>query len=461
MANDQRGITLTGANTAQAAAFDAIIDDYMEYRLSTFPKLKELCAAAPDFAMANLFKAYLLQSMGSRDTLPAVLSLCDHWNNRRDELSPTEQLHLHALRAWAEGELLKACDYWDDILILQPTDLLALKLQHFNLFWLGRPQHMLDAVIRAKRGYDQTTPGYANLLGMQAFALEELNRYDEAEALGREAVERHGEDLWAVHAVAHVLEMQGRTHEGIDWLHGDYDQWDDRNPFRGHLWWHRAMFYYEAGEYEQALELFDHAVQPAESTFYLDIQNTVSLLARLEFAGVDVGERWNAACESAKGRIGDHAILFTEPHCAMAFAHSSDKSLLQQHRDSLHNFAKDANPHTRGLVECVVDPVCRAIADLHNGDAEHATDTLLQLRYSYQAMGASHAQRDVLALYLIEAATRADRLPLAHALLHERTQQNPNSFNAWSAFKCICEKMGDSSGASNSETQLKRIASKH
>ena len=54
--------------------------------------------------------------------------------------------------------------------------------------------------------------------GMQAFGLEESGDYGAAEAAGLHAVEVNPDDVWAVHAVVHVREMQGRVDDGIRFL---------------------------------------------------------------------------------------------------------------------------------------------------------------------------------------------------------------------------------------------------
>ena len=56
------------------------------------------------------------------------------------------------------------------------------------------------------------------MLGCRCFALEEAGQYEEAEPIERGAIDINGNNIWAEHAVAHVLEMQGRRREGIDWI---------------------------------------------------------------------------------------------------------------------------------------------------------------------------------------------------------------------------------------------------
>ena len=50
---------------------------------------------------------------------------------------------------------------------------------------------------------------------MQSFGLEESGEYPEAETFGRRAVEINSEDVWAAHAVTHVMQMQSRFDEEL------------------------------------------------------------------------------------------------------------------------------------------------------------------------------------------------------------------------------------------------------
>src|SRR3546814_20988907 len=74
--------------------------------------------------------------------------------------------------------------------------------------------------------------------GMRAFALEEMNRLAEAEDAGRQAIELKRAEPWAHHAVAHVMETQGRCDEGLAFMTGLAETWADRNSFLlTHNWW--------------------------------------------------------------------------------------------------------------------------------------------------------------------------------------------------------------------------------
>ena len=458
MTTDPWGLTLSGADPAQAAAFDAVVRDYFDHRLSAYPALKTLCEAAPDFAMAHLLKGFLLLSMGSRDTVAAARACHRHVGATVDAVTAHERIHWRALDAWARGDTEGACDCWDEALCDAPRDLLAFKLQHFALFWLGDAARMRDASERVLPAWDERMYGYAHLLGMAAFALEETGDYAQAERLGREAVERHPDDLWALHSVAHVYEMQGRLTEGIAWLERPLDHWDDRNPFKGHLWWHAAMFALEKGEFDRVLSLYDAAVRPAESDFYLDIQNSVSLLARLEFAGVKVGARWDELADAAQNRHGDHVLLFTEPHCAMALGRTGRFEQAALHLASLRDFARDPDISAARWIAPVVAPLCAAIGDFYRGDFAAAAAQMTALRDHYQPIGGSHTQRDVFECYLIDAAVRAGDLPLGKALLSERVSRRGNSYVSWNRYAEVCAQLGDAPTAEHARAQCERIA---
>ena len=45
-----------------------------------------------------------------------------------------------------------------------------------------------------------------------------------------------------VHAVAHVMEMQGRLDDGTAWLRQHQPVWAEGNGFHCHLWWHLGLF---------------------------------------------------------------------------------------------------------------------------------------------------------------------------------------------------------------------------
>ena len=452
MLNDVRGLALTTESDAAVAHFDEAIDNYFQYRLETGKCVKRALEADPDFAMAHCLQGYLLMLFGTNavlDKARAALKSALQTARERgaDRITAREGAHIAALGTWVEGDMERTCALWDEILVEHPLDLLALRLQHFALFWMGRSAELQGGPARVLHAWDEAVPGYGNVLGMFAFGLEECGAYAEAEAMGKRAVEIDPEDLWALHAVAHVFEMQGRLADGIAWLDYPAEAWDDRNPFRGHLWWHRALFFLERGEHDETLALYDRAIHPDPSDFYLDIQNAAALLARLEFLGVDLGARWAELADQLETRLDDHVLAFTDANAMMALAAAGRSETAGKLLASLRAFAATPGNTAAATMAPVTVPVCEAVLAHGRGDCGRAVELLLPLRHAFIAMGASHAQRDVFHQYLIEAAIGAGRLKLALSLLSERTRAKPNSAGTWAKFASVLDALGDAGAA--------------
>ena len=70
-------------------------------------------------------------------------------------------------------------------------------------------------------------------------------------------------------------------------------------------------------------------------------------------------------------------------------------------------------------------------------DFGRAVDLLHPVRYDIQRIGGSHAQRDLFAQLLIDAAVKAQRIPLARALLAERVALMPNNAPARAVYESV------------------------
>ena len=158
---------------------------------------------------------------------------------------------------------------------------------HFSHFYMGRPAEVRASLERVEGAWTPEVPDYGYFLGMRAFGLEETADYEEAERIGREAIALNPLDGWATHAVVHVMEMQDRSSDGIEWLEGLEAHWGQAANFRYHLWWHRALLHLGLGEYDRVLSIYDDQIYDPKSHDYLDISNDASILQRLEICGVD------------------------------------------------------------------------------------------------------------------------------------------------------------------------------
>jgi len=417
---DEQGLMVTLSNDLALDAYNTAVTEWLNYKITAMSSLKLAIKIDTDFCMAHCFRGYLFMTFNSATVFSAAQSALAKAEILADYVSPRERRHVMALRFLVDGWPHKACACWDEIAAEYPHDIVALRMHHYTCFWSGFRQQLLATPAAVLPAWDSTIPNYGNLLGMVAFGLEELGLYSQAESYGRAATDKNPDDLWAVHAVAHVMEMQQRPKEGISWLDYKTDHFSDFNPFRGHIWWHKGLFLIEAGFLDEGLSLYDHAIHETESEFFLDIQNSVSFLARLEFKGVDVADRWHELAAYAKANSDGHSLVFTDLHHIIALCRAKQFDAAAAHIASMQSFALRRKTHIAAVINDVGVPIGQSILAHEKGDHDTALDLMMTHRIFMPRVGASNAQRDLLTLFGIDMARRAKASALQAQLVQER-----------------------------------------
>src|SRR5262249_40568237 len=149
------------------------------------------------------------------------------------------------------------------IVIDWPRDIFALVVAHALDFRLGRRRMMRDRIAQVLPEWEAAVPGYASVLAMYAFALEENGQYRRAGKMARGALALDPGHPGAIHVVAHVMEMQGRAREGLTFLAATEPAWAQGTEFSVHLAWHRALFHLDANDPESALATYDAQIANA------------------------------------------------------------------------------------------------------------------------------------------------------------------------------------------------------
>ncbi len=427
MRTDAQGLPVTAGSDAAVTAFVDTVEAFTKYRTDTGPKL-EPALADPTFVLAHCLKGYLTLLANTRAWLPAAAQSLAAAQAAAAGATPRERKHVAALAGWHRGNLIEALAAWEAILAEHPTDILALRFSHFWYFWLGRAVDMRASTERTVPAWSDALPGYGTLLAMRAFGAEECGDYAAAERDGRRAVELDPADLWATHAVAHALDMQGRADDGVAWLDGLARHWDAGNNMIHHLWWHRALFHLERGETDTVLSLYDTRFRNLESPLvkampdlYIDVQNAAAMLWRLEHLGIKVGGRWRELADRAEARIGDHLLVFTLPHYMMALAADERDEAAAQFLDTMRAFATAGEGTVAPTVGEVAVPLCAAVQAHRRGEHARVLALVLPVMSRIVELGGSHAQRDVFNQLLIDSAVRSGRTDLARKLLGPTT----------------------------------------
>ena len=286
---DRRGLTVSSRNQAALDQFETAVDLTASYFVDPLATITAAIELEPACAIAHCLRAALGVMSTERGTLPMIAESVEVIAAPETRANERERMHGAAARAWLEGDFARSNQLYGDIVVQYPRDLLAVQTAHVGDFFLGQSTMLRDRVAQALPHWNAEMPGYGYLLGMHAFGLEETALYDRAEDTGRSALELNRRDPWAVHAVAHVMEMQGRVRDGIDWLTSREPDWAPDNGLAFHNWWHLALHSLELGDHERVLELYDTRIRPAPSPVALEMIDASAMLWRLTLRGVDVG----------------------------------------------------------------------------------------------------------------------------------------------------------------------------
>ena len=459
---DSRGVPVSTGDQALLDALESAHEESLGFVGDAVASISDVLRDHPDFVMGHCFKAGMLtQAMETRiyDDMVASLNAAE---KLADKANDRERGHMAALRAWVEGDFHAAVEFWEAVLVDYPRDLLALQLAHLSDVLLGDTVNQRDRVARVLPAWNESVPGYGYVLGFYSFGLEECRDFKRAEELGRQAVAMNPRDAYAIHAVAHVMEMQGRQEGGIWWMTSREDDWANGN-FANHLWWHLSLFHLDLGQYDRVLSIYDHKLRsaPAEGTDptqekYEELDAT-ALLWRLELLGVDVGARWKSLADKWVPSATDTLYAFNDVHAMMTFVADKREEAAEAVLNATERYAEQANDANVAMTRIIGLPFCRALQAFARGQYDSAVDQLLPIRYRTHRLGGSHAQRDIIAWTLLEAALRAGRYKLARALANERTALKPTSPQNWKFAAEALQGLGDYQGAERARAKASSL----
>lgn len=427
---DRRGVP---SGSGSAAARDAV--ETALWRMMSFydVPLADLDAAAahdPGWALPPLMKAGFLASLTEPALLPEAQQHLAAAQALLHAASPErERLHVEAVARALEGRWALAGRLWDQVLLEHPGDALALQWAHLWDFYRGDATMLRARPARVLPEWDSADPLYGCVLGLYAFGLEECHEYPAAEDTGRQALQADPRVPWAVHAVAHVMEMQGRFDDGSAWLRQHQPAWAEGNGFAVHLWWHKALFRIEALDLAGVLRLVDSHLAGDALQVTLNRVDAAAMLWRLHLLGADVADRCRALVQGwdlDPGLAGHYA--FNDLHAVLALVGAGEVGRAEAWVARCAERAlagEDLKRDNHAMAREVGLPLMRGMLQFARGDADGAAETLYPARQIAQRFGGSHAQRDLIDQSLLAAAARGHRRQLGRALLNERRMAKP------------------------------------
>jgi len=426
---DRRGNPCGSAEAAARNAVEQALWRMMSFYDIPIADLDAASAADPGWALPHVMKAGFLLSLTEPALLPEAAGHLEAARPLIERAPARERGHFEAVQQVLDGRWHAACRTWDALLVEHPRDALALQWVQLWDFYRGDSAGLRLRPARVLPQWDEADPLYACVLALYAFGLEECNLYPQAEEAGRRALAANPRVPWAVHAVAHVMEMQGRFEEGAAWLRQHQPHWAEGNGFAGHLWWHKALFRLEALDATGVMRLVDTHLSGAALQITLQRVDAAAMLWRLHLLGHDM----SAACRALlEGWSGDESsagyYAFNDVHRVLAQLGAGELARAEAWVARCAARALDAAEARRSnhaMAREVGLPLMRALLSFGQGDFDAAADALYPVRALAQRFGGSHAQRDLIDQTLLAAAARGQRRALGRALINERLMAKP------------------------------------
>lgn len=373
---------------------------------------------------APLFQAYAAALQMFAETGDAPAAARPHIERARAgaaSVTQREGRFIEAVAAWVEGNMRRAVQLHEEQARDFPRDLVSVKLGQYHCFNLGDCAGMLRLGLAAL----PHAADVPQVHGMVAFGFEQCHRLREAEASARRAIAMQRKEPWAHHALAHVMLTEGRLREGLAFMEDVSETWTGLNSFMvTHNWWHLALFLIDLGRADEALSVHDRHCWGVAKAYSQDQIGAVSLLARLELAGQDVGERWTELGSYLAQHTQDQVLPFLDLQYLYGLARAGRPeadALLAR----IEAFAPQAPEASRHAWQKVCVPAAHGLVAHARGDFKKAAEALGTALPRMIEIGGSHAQRDLFGQIHVDALVRSgEARHLAQALDVVQPQRN-------------------------------------
>ena len=433
MGRDARNIPLTGTTPAALEHYERAVVQYHSFVGDCIDTIDTALAEAPAFVMGHLFKAISLVMFSEQRYMPQARASVAAAEALAAGANARERLLTRAARLLVDGEWDAASQALDRVLVDDPLDSFTIQSAHLMDFLRGDALNLRNRVSRVLPHWSPAVPGYSYVLSMHAFGLEECNQYAEAEDTARRALAIEPKDAWGVHAVAHVMEMQGRMDEGIAWLESRERDWAPDNAFAVHNWWHLALFNLDRQRHRRVLELYDTRLYPEPVDDALVLLDATALLWRLHLDDVPLGARAHTLADAWERKLDEERgyYAFNDFHAMLALVMAERDAAAGRLMADVEHTAEHGAGLNRVMTQQAGLPLCRAVQAFGAGRYGDAAELIAPARDTANRFGGSHAQRDILTLTLIEAAIRDGRPAVARHYLGERLTHKPASGTGW------------------------------
>lgn len=424
--SDRFGLPVTAASAPAVEDYVAAVDLILSANTGAEALLDRALATDPEFALAHIARARLLQVQTRGGEARAAAAQA---RALADRLTPRERGHIETIALAVDGDAPAAMRRLEVHLEDHPRDALPLSLA-LGVFGLlgfsGRIDHheaQLDLLIRLAPHWDQdwwflTYLGWARIeLGDLATGVDEVDR----------ALAGNPRNAYAAHARAHGYFEAGDAEQGAEFIASWLPQYDRAGQLHCHLTWHCALFELARGRPQAARAMYDDAIRPGASQAppFFTLFDAASFLWRWQIYGESppIAGDWAELHEFGERHFPHAALHFADLHAALAAAASGAHDAAE--RRVAEARARDAaGKLPQGPV---VAELCAGTAAFARGDYGAAADRIGAALTELPRVGGSHAQRELFEDTYILACLKSGQYDRAGARLRRRLQRRPSS----------------------------------
>jgi tetratricopeptide (TPR) repeat protein len=418
MLTDRYGLALA---TTAASARDAYVDG-SDLALTLYPgaaaAYDRAIVADPDFALAHVGKAQVLMRQGQVAAARAALSAA---KLVAAGLSEREASHLAFFDLVFAGQTDAAIGALHEHLAAWPRDALVVANA-------ASPNGVIGGSgrIGQKREIaalmDGVAPHYNDdfwFLSLHAMALSEDGQLPVARAKIEQSVAANPRNAHGAHGFAHVCYESGDVDAARNFLSSWLPAYPREGFFYGHLSWHLSLCELQAGNWSQALGLYQDAIALDRHSGgpQLKVADGAAFLWRSELAGQPRDTaRWRELYSYADSTLPQPGDGLSDLHVMLAQTVMNDDAGLDTRSRHMDELAREGRYRPGSYLPALA----RGFVAFERGDFSGAIDALAPLAGDNERIGGSRAQHDLIEFTLLKAYISADRLEEARRLLGTR-----------------------------------------
>jgi tetratricopeptide (TPR) repeat protein len=439
---DRFDLPVTTQSTLARDEYVAAVDLLLSANTGAEARLSAAIAADPDFALAHIAHARLLQLQAR---IPEAKQAAARAQALRERVSAREVRHIEAVALAVAGATTEALAAVRAHVSEYPRDALPLSLA-LGVFGLLGFSGRIDHHEAQLALLQELAPSWGDdwwFLGYLGWAYIETGQFGTGTALVEQSLAGNSRNAHAAHQRVHGFFETGDANGGAAFLEAWLPDYERAGHLHCHLSWHLALFELARGNPARARAIYLDSIRPAvaQSAPMLSLADSASFLWRWKLYGIvpELDREWLEVISHARRHFPRAGLAFADLHAGFAEAATLDVEAVRSRVIGLHKLAdEDRLPPGR-----MAAALCEGAAALARGDDAAAARVLEDVLPELPRIGGSHAQREVFEDSLIIAYLRARQSEKAERLLRARLERRPSSRDdAWLAL-CVSDGRGE------------------